>query len=105
MDWLSPIKGFFDFALPVIDRVPVVRAIIGTLLVFFLPGFAWTLVVFKQLQFLERLVFSFALSIVLVTLTIIFANIVFHTQITGLNSLLTIIIITVIPLAIYYTGK
>ena len=105
MDWLSPIKGFFDFALPIIDKVPVVRAIIGTLLVFFLPGFAWTLVLFKDFQFLERLVFSFALSIVLVTLTIIFTNIVFHIRITGLNSLLTIIIITAIPLAIYYTGK
>jgi len=105
MDWLSPIKEFFDFALPVIDKVPVVRAIIGTLLVFFLPGFAWTLVFFKEFQFLERLVFSFALSIVFVTLTIIFTNVVFHIRITGLNSLLTIIIITVIPLAIFHIGK
>ena len=105
MDWLSPIKGFFDFALPIIDKAPVVRAIVGTLLVFFLPGFAWTFVFFKQLQFLERLVFSFALSIVFVTLSIIFTNIVFHIRITGLNSLLTIIIITIIPLAIYYAGK
>ena len=105
MDWLSPVKEFFEFTLPVIDKAPAVRAIIGILLVFFLPGFAWTLVFFKEFQFLERLVFSFALSIVLVILTIIFTNFVFHIRITGLNSLLTIIVITVIPLAIYYAGK
>lgn len=105
MDLLSGIKEFFDFTLPIIDKVPVIRAIIGTLLVFFIPGFAWTLIFFKDLQHIERLVLSFGLSIALVTLSILFTNIVLKIRITGLNSLLTIIIITLIPLTIYYAGK
>ena len=91
--------------IPFAERLPVIRAILGVILVFLVPGFAWTLVFFREIQFLERLVFSFALSIALVTLSIIFTNIVFHIRITGLNSLLTIIIITAIPLAIYYIGN
>jgi len=106
MDFLSGIKGFFDFALPIIDKVPlIIRAIIGSLLVFFCPGFAWTLIFFKELQYIERLVLSFGLSIALVTLSILFTNIVLHIRITGLNSLLTIIVITVIPLSIYYASN
>ena len=105
MDWVSPIKDFFNLALPILDKVPFVRAIIGTILVFFLPGFASTLVFFRELHLLERVALSIGLSIALVTLSVLFTNIVFHIRITGLNALLTIIIITVIPLAIYYTGK
>ena len=105
MDWLSAIKGFLDFTLPIIDKAPLVRAIIGTLLLFFLPGFAWTLVFSKELQLTERVALSFGLSIALVTLSLLFTNIVLHIRITGLNSLLTIIVITVIPLAIYYAGR
>ena len=105
MDWLSPIRELFEFALPVLDRVPIIRAIMGFILVFFLPGFAWTLIFFKQINHIERIALSFGLSIALVTLSILFLNIVFGVRITGLNSLLTIIIITTIPLAIYYTNK
>ena len=107
MDWLSnAVRGFFAFALPIIDKAPVVRAIIGSLLVFFIPGFAWTLVFFKKdLTNIERVALSFGLSIALVTLSILFTNIVFHIRITGINSLLTIIVITIIPLAIYYIAK
>ncbi len=106
MDWLSAaVKGLLGFALPMVDKVPGVRAIIGTLLVCFIPGFAWTFVLFKELTHLERVALSFGLSIALVTLSILFANIVLHIRVTGLNSLLTIIFITVIPLTIFYTRK
>lgn len=105
MDWLSAIKGFVNFALPILDKAPAIRAVIGTLLVFFLPGFTWTLVFFKELHLIERVALSFGLSIALVTLSVLFTNIVLHVRITGLNSLLTIIVITVIPLAIYSAGK
>ncbi len=105
VDWLAPIKGFLDVIIPIIDKVPVVRALIGTLLVFFVPGFAWTFVFFKKLQFIERLVFSVALSIALVTLTIVFTNIVFRVRITGLNSIFIIVFLTLIPLVVYYASK
>jgi uncharacterized membrane protein len=102
MDWLSPLKGLFEFALPVLDKVPVIRALLGFVIVFFLPGFAWTLVFFRQLRVIERVALSFGLSIALVTLSIFALNVVFGVRINGLNSLLIIVIITVIPLAIYY---
>ncbi len=105
MDWLSPVKSFFDFTIPIIDNVPVIRAILGFVLVFFLPGFAWTLVIFKKVNYIERIALSFGLSIALVTLSVLLANVIFNIRITGLNSFLTIIIITVVPLVIYYINR
>lgn len=105
MDVISPIKEVFNLALPVIDAVPVIRAILGIILVFFAPGFAWTLVLFKQVNHIERLVLSFALSLALVTLSLLGLNAVVHMRITGLNSLLTILLLIIIPLIIYLTQK
>ena len=66
MDWLSPIRGLFEFAFPSLERLPIVRALLGVIIVFFLPGFAWTLVFFKKLSIMERVVLSFGLSIAVV---------------------------------------
>lgn len=107
MDWLFLIREIFGFALPFLDRVPIIRAILGFILVFFLPGFAWTLVFFKgkQISVLERIALSFGLSIALVTLSILVLNVLIGVRITGLNSLLIIIIITIIPVAFYYLKR
>ena len=105
MDVISPIKELFNWAVPVLDTVPVIRAIIGIVLVFFAPGFAWTLVLFKQITHLERLVLSFALSLALVTLSILGLNIMISMQITGLNALLTIFLLIIIPMIIYFAQK
>ncbi len=88
MDVISPIKEFFNWAVPVLDNVPIIRAILGIFLVFFAPGFAWTLVLFRQISHLERLVLSFALSLTLVTLSILGLNIMITMRITGFNALL-----------------
>ena len=53
---------FFAF----FESVPVIRGIIGFILVLFIPGFAWTLVFFKQLNVIERIALSFGLSIAVV---------------------------------------
>ncbi len=100
MDWLSPFTEF-------IEGLPIIRAILGVILVFFLPGFAWTLVFFrgKQINVIERIALSFGLSIAVVTLSILFLNIVVGIRVTGLNSVLIIIAITVIPIVIYYLSK
>jgi len=45
MEFIDSLK---DLALPVLENVPVLRAILGFLLVFFVPGFAWTLVFFRN---------------------------------------------------------
>jgi len=105
MDWFSPIKQIFGFMLPVFESVPAIRAILGFILVFFLPGFAWTLVFFKQIKVIERVALSFGLSIAVVTLSILVLNVLFGIRITGLNSLLIIILVTVIPIAVYYLTR
>ena len=103
MDFLNPIKELFNWAAPVLDNVPIVRAIFGFVLVFFAPGFAWTLILFKKINYLERLVLSFALSLAIVTLSILGLNVVINMRITGLNALLTILLLIAIPLILYFT--
>ncbi len=98
MDWLSAIGQIFE-------RLSTVRALVGFVLVFFLPGFAWTLVFFKQINAIERIALSFGMSIALVTLSIIGLNVLLGMRITGFTALLTISVLTAIPLAIYYLGR
>jgi uncharacterized membrane protein len=86
---------------PVLENVPVIRIIIGITLVFFAPGFTWTFVLFKQINHLERLVLSFALSLAIVTLSLLGLNAVMHIRITGLNAVLTILLLTIIPPVMY----
>ena len=105
MDVIRPIKELFEWVMPVLDNVPVIRVIMGIILVFFAPGFAWTLVLFKQINHIERLVLSFGLSLALVTLSILVLNAVIDMRVTGLNMLLTIILLIIIPLAVYYTRR
>jgi uncharacterized membrane protein len=105
MDVISPIKEFFNWAIPALDSVPIIRAILGIVLVFFAPGFAWTLVLFRQISYLERLVLSFALSLTLVTLSILGLNIMINMRITGFNALLTILLLIIIPMIIYFAQK
>ena len=105
MDWLSPIRQIFEFAFPFLERLPAIRAILGFILVFFLPGFAWTLVFFKQINAIERIALSFGLSIAVVTLSIITLNVLLGIRITGFNSLLIIIVVTIIPVAFYYLKR
>jgi len=94
-----------NFILRLLDYVSVVRVIISFVLILFLPGFAWTLVFFKKIRVVERIVFSFGLSLAIVTLTILVVNVVFKVKITGFNSFIVIILVTVIPLTIYYFNR
>ncbi|MFC2072341.1 DUF1616 domain-containing protein [Chloroflexota bacterium] len=105
MEWLSPIRGLFDFVLPVLDKAPIIRGVIGFVLVFLLPGFAWTLIFFKEINNIERLCLSFALSIAIVTLSTLGLNILFGMRITGFNALMVICMVTTVPIAIYYIRK
>lgn len=102
---MSMIQDFFNFALPVLDNVPFIRGILGFILVFFLPGFAWTFIFFEKANRLERIVLSFGLSIALVTLSVLFTNVVFGIRITGLHSLITVLVVTAVPLATYFIRK
>lgn len=102
MDWLSSLSDSIQITVPFMERLPVIRAVLGIVLVFFLPGFAWTLVFFKKLGILERCILSIGLSIALVALSILFANFVLSIRNSGANSVLILITIILIPMAIYY---
>lgn len=105
MVWLSSITDVFEFIFPFLESVPVLRMIIGFVLVFFLPGFAWSFVFFKRIKVIERLLLSFALSMALVTLSFLFANWLLKIKLTGPNSILIIILVTIIPIAIRYLAR
>ena len=105
MDWLSPIRALFEFVVPFLERLPAVRAALGFILVFFLPGFTWTLVFFRQISVIERLTLSLALSIAVVTLSLFSANMLIGIKITGFNSVLVIVVVTILPIAAYYLNR
>lgn len=87
--------------------LPGIRAFLGLILVFLLPGFAWTLVLFngRHLTILERIVLSIGLSIASVTLSVLAMNAVLGMRITSVNSALTILGITIIPVLLYCLNR
>jgi uncharacterized membrane protein len=87
--------------LPVLTGAPWLRAFLGIILVFFLPGFAWTFVLFNRINIIERLALAIGLSIALVTLSIIVLNVLLRVRINGTDSVLTILGITAVGVAIY----
>ena len=105
MDLFAPLEEALNIILRFLDYVPVVRVIISFILILFLPGFAWTLVFFKKINVVERIAFSFGLSLAIVTLIILALNVVFKVRITGFNSFLVITLVTIIPLTIYYFNR
>jgi uncharacterized membrane protein len=90
-----------EFVIPIAERLSAIRAILGFILVFFLPGFAWTLVFFSRINIIERVALSFGLSLASVTLSLMALHVLFGLRITGANSVLTIIVITIIALVVY----
>ncbi|MBI4181095.1 MAG: DUF1616 domain-containing protein [Chloroflexi bacterium] len=104
MDWPSPIRELFNLILAFLEPLPVIRAILGFILVFFLPGFAWTFIFFKQINVIERITLSLALSIVVVTISLLLANRA-GVKITGFNAVLVIIIVTILPALVYFLNK
>jgi len=95
------LSGLLSFA----EEIPVIRAIVGGILVLFLPGFAWTLVFFKKISIIERIALSIGISIALVTIVIILLNVAFGIRISGPNAIVIIIVITIIPVGIYFLRR
>ncbi len=91
--------------MPLVERLSTVRAVLGVILVFFLPGFAWTFVFFRQLTIIERIALAIGLSIALVTLGVIAANVLLGIRITGSNALVIILVLTIVPVVIYYLRR
>jgi len=98
-------EQILDLVMPLMESLSAVRAILGVILVFFLPGFAWTFVFFRQLTIIERIALAIGLSIALVTLGIIATNILLGIRITGSNALVIILVLTIVPVVIYYLRR
>jgi uncharacterized membrane protein len=94
-----------EILLPTSGGLLVIRAILAFIIVFFLPGFVWTLVFFRKINIIERIALSVGLSVALVTLCIIVLNVLFGMRINGTNAVITIIVITVIPAVIYFLRR
>lgn len=105
MDLSSLSESLRDIFGTATSILAVLRGIGGFILVFFLPGFAWSLVFFKKLKVVERIAVSIGLSIAMVTLIIMFLNVVLGMKITLFSSIIVIIVLVVIPLAIYGTKR
>jgi uncharacterized membrane protein len=96
---------FLDFLVPFAERLPALRAAAGFIIVFFIPGFAWTFVFFSRVSVIERVVLSLGLSIALVTLGILVLHVLFVMRITGINSLVTIAAITAVCLTTFLVKR
>jgi uncharacterized membrane protein len=94
-----------DTFLSFLDKIPVLRAILGVIIVFFVPGFAWTLALFHKIKTIERIGLSIGLSVAITTLSILVLNLVFGLTISGTNALITIAVMTIIPLGIYLARR
>jgi len=82
------------------------RIFFGSVFILFVSGFAWSYVFFarKNIDWVERVVLSFGLSIVLVPLAGFWFNLLFHVEITLLNVSLIVCGLTAIP-AVYILIK
>ncbi len=105
MDLLDPIRDLFGFAFSTLESLSIIRAMLGFILVLFLPGFTWTLVFFKQIRVIERVVISFGLSMVVVTLSLFLMNRLIGVRITGLNSVMIIMVVTIVPVMVHYLNR
>ncbi len=75
------------------------RIVFGSFYVLFLPGFILTYLFFKEIDWIERVALSFALSIATVPLVLFYLNKI-GVRITALSSTLTILGIIILGLAI-----
>jgi uncharacterized membrane protein len=99
------IGQIFATFLPALEAVPWLRAGLAIILVFFLPGLAWTLVLFQHINIIERLALAIGLSIASVTLGILLLNVLFDVRINGVNAVLTILAITAAGVAVYFIRR
>lgn len=83
----------------------VLRAIAGSVLLLFLPGFGWSLVFFRRLTLAERIALSVGISIAIVTLSLLFLNITLGFPLTGTNAVLVSLLLTVVPVVIYFLRR
>ncbi|MFP4559538.1 MAG: DUF1616 domain-containing protein [Archaeoglobaceae archaeon] len=79
--------------------IETLRAVFGLALVMIVPGYAWTRVLYREIDLPERVGLSIGLSIALVTLFVLGLN-KLGVGINAINTLLVAVGLTVVPLII-----
>jgi uncharacterized membrane protein len=89
------------------DIIEVLRIILGSFFVLFIPGFAWSFVFFAidEIDAIERIALSLGLSIAIIPLVIFYLNYLLGVKITLINSTIAILFLTLIPSVIYFARK
>ncbi|MEK6922735.1 MAG: DUF1616 domain-containing protein [Nanoarchaeota archaeon] len=75
------------------------RIVFGSIFVLFIPGYVMSFIFFKQIEIIERIALSFALSIAVVPLVMFYLNLI-GLKINLINSIIAISSIILISLAI-----
>ena len=84
--------------------IEILRVILGSAFVLFLPGFVWSYVFFEKgkIDEIERIALSFGLSIALVPLAVFWLNWIFKVKINLMNTSLIILGLMGIAAGILY---
>ena len=82
---LALVLTLFDYSL-----WTTIRAVFGSVLVLFVPGFVIVKLYFKEIDIIEKIALSFALSIAIVPLVVFYLN-KLGMRINTLNSFLSIV--------------
>ncbi len=84
------------------ELLEVLRGVLGSFFVLFMPGLFWTLVLFPKgrIDLIERSVLSFGLSLALVTLATFYLNYSFNFKINFINIFMVILGLTALPIII-----
>jgi len=87
--------------------IEILRVILGSAFVLFLPGFVWSYVFFEKgkIDEIERIALSFGLSIALVPLAVFWLNWIFKVKINLINTSLVILGLMGIAAGILYVRR
>ena len=84
----------------------ILQAVIGGALALFVPGYAWTLILFakKEIDAIERFALSIGLSIALVPLTVFYLNRFAGVPINLTSIVAVVLTLTAVPLVLAFSG-
>jgi uncharacterized membrane protein len=94
----SLILSLILFLIKSIPILKTLQACFGIVYVIFLPGYFFVILIFdnKKIDTIEKLALSFALSIAIVSLSIIFTNMLLKIPITAFNNFLIILFVIIL---------
>ncbi len=98
---LLGISVILSFFMPLIDSA---RIVFGSVYVLFLPGYIISFIFFKEIETLERIALSFALSIAVVPLIVFYLNLI-GIRINAINVFLIVLGIILVSLAAVFIPK